>query len=191
MSLTTFSSLLAFVARTFLKAKMPSLRLKRTSFSSGGLSTVCSCVSSRSEVDTISQDGLPSKRCAWGDNVLSTTGLGMPGDVFFANFMTAHFIAPNTSPFIRYAIYFRVKSHRFGTALHNSASMLDPWAHWDCMQTDADPVEGSANSRTSDARSSNGEESGGCVAATAVPETVEFSDHDDAMVRVRPHACPI
>eukprot|EP00750_Incisomonas_marina_P033531 INCI9893.1.p1 GENE.INCI9893.1~~INCI9893.1.p1 ORF type:complete len:413 (-),score=42.83 INCI9893.1:130-1368(-) len=107
-------------------------------------------------------------------------GLGMPGDVFFANFMTAHFIAPNTSPFIRYAIYFRVKSHRFGTTLHNSVSMLDPWAHWDCMQVNASPLEVGAT-RSSDACSSNGEGSGR-RAASADRENIEFSDHDDVLV---------
>ena len=108
----------------------------------------------------------------------------MPGDVFFANFMTAHFIAPNTSPFIRYAIYFRVKSHRFGTTLHNSVSMLDPWAHWDCMQVNASPLEVGAT-RSSDACSSNGEGSGR-RAASADRENIEFSDHDDVLVRARP-----
>ena len=37
--------------------------------------------------------------------------IGKKGDVFLANYMTAHFIAPNTSPNIRYAVYFRVSKH--------------------------------------------------------------------------------
>lgn len=55
--------------------------------------------------------------------------IGRAGDVFIANYMTAHFIAPNTAPDIRYAVYFRVR----GPALereHTQASMLDPLMHW-------------------------------------------------------------
>jgi hypothetical protein len=33
---------------------------------------------------------------------------GRAGDVFVANYLTAHFVAPNMSPHIRYAVYFRV-----------------------------------------------------------------------------------
>ena len=58
------------------------------------------------------------------------------GDVFLANYMTAHFIAPNDSPDIRYALYFRVT----GTALNGKSvnghcpdSMLKPWLHWPVM----------------------------------------------------------
>ena len=54
---------------------------------------------------------------------------GKAGDVFIANYMTAHFIAPNTAPHIRYAVYFRVT----GRGYHRKnwkASMLDPWKDW-------------------------------------------------------------
>jgi len=56
-------------------------------------------------------------------------GLGKAGDVFLANYMTAHFIAPNTSPDIRYAVYFRIKGPNFGTPSKES-SMLKPLKNW-------------------------------------------------------------
>ena len=56
-------------------------------------------------------------------------GVGKAGDVFLANYMTAHFIAPNTSPNIRYAVYFRIKGPNFGTP-SNEASMLRPLKNW-------------------------------------------------------------
>lgn len=60
--------------------------------------------------------------------------VGKKGDVFLANYMTAHFIAPNTSPNIRYAVYFRVSKHGIQRKLpngkHNPASMLAPWLYW-------------------------------------------------------------
>eukprot|EP00940_MAST-03C_sp_MAST-3C-sp2_P000967 g967.t1 len=55
--------------------------------------------------------------------------LGKKGDVFIANYMTAHFIAPNASPNIRYAIYFRVKGPSFGHPT-NVASMVQPLKNW-------------------------------------------------------------
>lgn len=45
--------------------------------------------------------------------------IGKKGDVFLANYMTAHFIAPNTSPNIRYAVYFRVSKHDIQRKLPN------------------------------------------------------------------------
>ena len=60
--------------------------------------------------------------------------LAQPGDVFLCNYMTAHFIAPNSSPHVRYAVYFRVHGPefdgRFGSA---PESMLSPWCHWPVM----------------------------------------------------------
>jgi hypothetical protein len=59
---------------------------------------------------------------------------GKAGDVFLANYMTAHFIAPNTSPAVRYAVYFRVKGPGFdgqrGGGGGNPRPMLEPWVHW-------------------------------------------------------------
>ena len=39
--------------------------------------------------------------------------VGHVGDVFIANYLTAHLIAPNASPEIRYAVYFRLKGEHF------------------------------------------------------------------------------
>ena len=62
-------------------------------------------------------------------------GTGKAGDLFVANYMTAHFIAPNTSPNIRYAVYFRVSSPNFRAKCNRKAgeryeSMLNPWCDW-------------------------------------------------------------
>ncbi len=57
--------------------------------------------------------------------------LGHAGDAFLANYMTAHFVAPNTSPAIRYAVYFRVKGPGFPRGVHhNPVPMLLPLEHW-------------------------------------------------------------
>lgn len=56
--------------------------------------------------------------------------LGKPGDVFIANYMTAHFIAPNVSPNIRYAVYFRVRGPSFTAKKHHPEPMLQPWINW-------------------------------------------------------------
>ena len=66
--------------------------------------------------------------------------IGKAGDVFLANYMTAHFVAPNTSPHIRYAVYFRVSKHgvsrKGADGKHNPASMLAPWCYWNDDITD-------------------------------------------------------
>lgn len=59
--------------------------------------------------------------------------LGEPGDVFMANYMTAHFIAPNTSTNIRYAVYFRTSGPHFREMSDFSESMLQPWRNWPLM----------------------------------------------------------
>ena len=72
-------------------------------------------------------------------NVPFVSCLGKAGDVFLANYMTAHFVAPNTSENIRYALYFRVNGPGFidksngNTLKHVAKVMLDPWAHWPVM----------------------------------------------------------
>ena len=59
---------------------------------------------------------------------------GNAGDVFLANYMTAHFIAPNTSADIRYAVYFRLSAPTFSEGRQHGgtrpASILDPWVDW-------------------------------------------------------------
>ena len=61
--------------------------------------------------------------------------IGKKGDVFILNYMTAHLVAPNTSPYIRYAVYFRISVP--GYPQNNSFSaespppqMLAPWVKW-------------------------------------------------------------
>jgi hypothetical protein len=64
---------------------------------------------------------------------------GKAGDVFLANYMTAHLIAPNTSPDIRYAVYFRLSGPRFEEGKSrqggNVRSILTPWLHWDGLHS--------------------------------------------------------
>ena len=56
--------------------------------------------------------------------------LGKAGDIFLANYNTAHFVNANISPNIRYAVYFRVKGPAFGSDIHCANAMLDPLANW-------------------------------------------------------------
>ncbi|MBW7456950.1 hypothetical protein K0U00_23210, partial [Paenibacillus sepulcri] len=53
---------------------------------------------------------------------------GEPGDVFLVHYQLAHSVAPNVSPFPRYAIFFRV-TH---VDHHKDwrAPMTDIWLHW-------------------------------------------------------------
>jgi hypothetical protein len=64
-------------------------------------------------------------------------GTGKAGDLFIANYLTAHFIAPNTAPDIRYAVYFRVSGPRFHAGKKKNGtridSLLDPWCDWEGM----------------------------------------------------------
>lgn len=61
------------------------------------------------------------------------------GDCVVVNYLVAHTIAPNISPYIRYCVYFRMKSAAYtgdkGKAskknqTHRPESMLDPWVDW-------------------------------------------------------------
>ncbi len=45
--------------------------------------------------------------------------IGKAGDVFLANYTTAHFVNANVSPKIRYAVYFRVKGPTFKQGIDN------------------------------------------------------------------------
>lgn len=56
---------------------------------------------------------------------MPTHCIGKAGDVFIANYMTAHFIAPNTAAHIRYAVYFRVTGRGYDRK-NWQASMVDP-----------------------------------------------------------------
>ena len=85
--------------------------------------------------------------------------IGKAGDVFIANYMTAHFVAPNTSPDIRYAVYFRVHGLAFDreNPVHQSASMINPWIHWfglnELSLTDARAILAAGRGQGSRARS--------------------------------------
>jgi hypothetical protein len=53
---------------------------------------------------------------------------GEPGDVFLVHYQLAHGIAPNVSPFTRYAIYFRIT--HVDREKDWKAPMTDIWLHW-------------------------------------------------------------
>jgi len=53
---------------------------------------------------------------------------GRAGDVFFLNHMTAHFVAPNTRPDVRYAVYFRLSNADFVQG--DIEAMVNPWRDW-------------------------------------------------------------
>jgi hypothetical protein len=54
--------------------------------------------------------------------------LGQPGDVFLVHYQLAHAVAPNVSPYPRYAIFFRVKHKEHDRDW--KAPMTDIWRHW-------------------------------------------------------------
>jgi hypothetical protein len=65
----------------------------------------------------------------------------------------AHFVAPNTSAHIRYAVYFRV--HKAGAPRHQQEAILNPWLRW------VDSVSSSSvSSNSSSSIGSTGEGSG-------------------------------
>ena len=63
-----------------------------------------------------------------GTEVVHCTGRA--GDVFIANYLTAHLVAPNVSPNIRYAVYFRIRGPSFEGLSENRQSMLNPLMNW-------------------------------------------------------------
>lgn len=54
--------------------------------------------------------------------------VGQPGDVFLVHYQLAHGVAPNVSPYPRYAIFFRVKHNEHDNDWR--APMTDIWLHW-------------------------------------------------------------
>ena len=67
--------------------------------------------------------------------------LAKAGDAIIVNYLNAHTIAPNTSPYIRYCVYFRlhgVKTAKFkkenGWNSTYIPSMMNPWDDWSGMQ---------------------------------------------------------
>ena len=71
---------------------------------------------------------------AGSDGVVGTAPthcLGKAGDAFIANYMLAHFVAPNTAAEIRTAVYFRVHGATFDDAVsHDPRPMMDAWTNW-------------------------------------------------------------
>lgn len=57
---------------------------------------------------------------------------GKPGDALLCHYQLAHGIAGNASPFIRYAIYFRLK-HEAHDTIHWEC-MTDIWREWEGMR---------------------------------------------------------
>ena len=64
---------------------------------------------------------------------------GEPGDVFFVHYQLGHGVAPNVSPYSRYALFFRVvhKDHRIDWR----APMTDIWLHWPGIRDIAHPEQ--------------------------------------------------
>ncbi len=57
---------------------------------------------------------------------------GSPGDVFFVHYAMGHTAAPNVSPHVRYAIFFRLK--HVGHDEVKWETMTDIWKTWDGMR---------------------------------------------------------
>jgi hypothetical protein len=55
--------------------------------------------------------------------------VGKPGDVVIAHYLLGHTVAPNVSPNIRYACFFRLEVD--GLTEHREESVIDPWRDWD------------------------------------------------------------
>lgn len=54
---------------------------------------------------------------------------GRAGDAVLCHYLLSHGTAPNVSPNIRYAIYFRL--NRVNHQARQREAMMDPWAEWD------------------------------------------------------------
>jgi len=54
------------------------------------------------------------------------------GDVFLAHYLLAHTAAPNFSPHVRYAVYFRIAA--VANSLHWREAMTDAWREWPGMR---------------------------------------------------------
>ncbi|GGJ13997.1 hypothetical protein GCM10010885_24190 [Alicyclobacillus cellulosilyticus] len=59
--------------------------------------------------------------------------LGQVGDVIFAHYQLAHGVAMNVSPYIRYAVFFRLYHKDFSRERWQEP-MLDIWLHWPGMR---------------------------------------------------------
>jgi hypothetical protein len=57
---------------------------------------------------------------------------GEPGDLVLAHYLLGHSAAPNASPHIRYACFFRLEVD--GLVDHREESVVDPWRDWEGMR---------------------------------------------------------
>ena len=79
---------------------------------------------------------------------------GRAGDVFLANYLTAHLNAPNVSPDIRYAVYFRLSGPLMEQSKANGnslCSMVHPWVHWEGLRRQCGGDSGTAAAEAADA----------------------------------------
>jgi hypothetical protein len=90
--------------------------------------------------------------------------LGHAGDLVLVNYMVAHAIAPNTSPLIRYCVYFRLHSRTIKEpGKHRPESMLHPWIDWKGVQ----PVFEAFHDSSGAAQSSSQKQGSGHTNGTA------------------------
>lgn len=57
---------------------------------------------------------------------------GAPGDVVFCHYQLGHGIAPNVSPHIRYAVFFRIRHRNHGEDIEGR--LVDIWRDWPGMR---------------------------------------------------------
>ncbi len=63
--------------------------------------------------------------------------IGKPGDLVLTHYLMGHTVAPNVSPHIRYACFFRLEVE--GLAGHREESVLDLWRDWEGVRELAAP----------------------------------------------------
>eukprot|EP00027_Filamoeba_sp_ATCC50430_P017504 CAMPEP_0168577636 /NCGR_PEP_ID=MMETSP0413-20121227/20893_1 /TAXON_ID=136452 /ORGANISM="Filamoeba nolandi, Strain NC-AS-23-1" /LENGTH=480 /DNA_ID=CAMNT_0008611405 /DNA_START=471 /DNA_END=1913 /DNA_ORIENTATION=+ len=59
---------------------------------------------------------------------------GKMGDVVLVHYQTAHNVAPNLSPHIRYAVYFRLMSDDHPASTFRAETITDIWKDWEGLQ---------------------------------------------------------
>ena len=57
---------------------------------------------------------------------------GRAGDIILSHYLTAHTVVVNVSPYIRYAVFFRMKHVNHSS--HGEKVFTDPWYEWDGMR---------------------------------------------------------
>lgn len=99
--------------------------------------------SNKSAIPHVRQEGIGRALQPLTEKLLGTEPhhcTGRAGDVFIANYLTAHYLCPNFSPNIRYKVYFRVKGPKFPGGMNGPQffgveemvqdSLEQPWLHW-------------------------------------------------------------